>query len=213
MTKPFSAFAILLLTAATGGAAVSPDLAEYARKFEQFPATKGQGSESERLQKLFDLSWDYLMHASPEFATFVGYPGLNDRWSDASFENIEHGRATSRKILEALLSVDRAQLGPAEQVNFDLARRRLEQGIAGDRFHREYLAVTQVGGVQQGIPQEKAKEIVKFIKDTKLKVQSSIQGDVVRVSGRDRDTLQEVIAALRDHDFGIDMEFTNYRSN
>jgi uncharacterized protein YajQ (UPF0234 family) len=67
--------------------------------------------------------------------------------------------------------------------------------------------------LQQGIPQEKAKEIVKLIKDTKLKVQASIQGDVVRVSGRDRDTLQDVIAALRDHDFGIDMQFTNYRSN
>ena len=67
--------------------------------------------------------------------------------------------------------------------------------------------------LQQGIPQEKAKEIVKFIKDTKLKVQSSIQGDAVRVAGRDRDALQEVIAALRDHDFGIDMQFTNNRSN
>jgi hypothetical protein len=54
---------------------------------------------------------------------------------------------------------------------------------------------------------------VEYIKDTKLKVQSSIQGDAVRVAGRDRDTLQEVIAALRDHDFGIDMQFTNYRSN
>lgn len=67
--------------------------------------------------------------------------------------------------------------------------------------------------LQQGIPQEKAKEIVKFIKDTKLKVQSSIQGDAVRVAGRDRDILQEVIAALRGHEFGIDMQFTNYRSN
>lgn len=67
--------------------------------------------------------------------------------------------------------------------------------------------------LQQGIPQEKAKEIVKFIKDTKLKVQASIQGDLVRVSGRDRDTLQEVIAALRRQDFAIDMQFTNYRSN
>ncbi len=67
--------------------------------------------------------------------------------------------------------------------------------------------------LQQGIPQEKAKEIVKFNKDTKLKVQSSIQGDAVRVAGRDRDILQEVIAALRGHEFGIDMQFTNYRSN
>src|SRR6266478_2509696 len=67
--------------------------------------------------------------------------------------------------------------------------------------------------IQQGIPQEKAKEIVKFIKDSKVKVQAAIQGDVVRVTGRDRDTLQEVIAKLKDKDFGIHMQFTNYRSN
>lgn len=67
--------------------------------------------------------------------------------------------------------------------------------------------------LQQGIPQEKAKEIVKLIKDSKLRVQASIQADLVRVAGKDRDILQEVIAALRAHDFGIDMQFTNYRSN
>ena len=67
--------------------------------------------------------------------------------------------------------------------------------------------------IQQGIPQEKAKDIVKLIKDSKVKVQASIQGDTVRVSGRDRDTLQEVIAALKAKDFGINMQFTNYRSN
>ena len=67
--------------------------------------------------------------------------------------------------------------------------------------------------LQQGIPQEKSKEIVRLIKDRKFKVQASIQGDYVRVAGKDRDTLQEVIAALRQEDFGIDMQFTNYRSN
>jgi len=67
--------------------------------------------------------------------------------------------------------------------------------------------------MQQGIPIEKAREIVKTIKDTKKKVNASIQGDLVRVSSKDRDTLQEIIAALRQHDFGIDMQFTNYRSN
>jgi hypothetical protein len=82
---------------------------------------------------------------------------------------------------------------------------KIEQALGG--------TVRQRIALQQGIPQEKAKEIVKFIKDTKLKVQSSIQGDMVRVTGRDRDTLQQVIAALRDQDFGIDMQFTNYRSN
>jgi hypothetical protein len=67
--------------------------------------------------------------------------------------------------------------------------------------------------LQQGIPIEKAREIVKKIKDSKLKVQASIQGDFVRVSSRDRDTLQQVIALLRGADFGIDMQFTNYRTN
>ena len=67
--------------------------------------------------------------------------------------------------------------------------------------------------LQQGIPIEKAREIVKTIKDSKLKVQAAIQSDTVRVSGKDRDTLQQVIALLKNRDFGIDMQFTNYRSN
>jgi uncharacterized protein YajQ (UPF0234 family) len=73
--------------------------------------------------------------------------------------------------------------------------------------------VRQTVKIQQGIPIEKAKEVVKFIKDAKFKVQASIQGETVRVSGKDRDTLQEVIAKLKAKDFGIDMQFDNYRSN
>jgi uncharacterized protein YajQ (UPF0234 family) len=74
-------------------------------------------------------------------------------------------------------------------------------------------SVRQRAQIQEGIPQEKAKEVVKFIKDSKAKVQASIQSDVVRVSGKDRDTLQDIIAKLKEKDFGIHMQFTNYRSN
>lgn len=73
--------------------------------------------------------------------------------------------------------------------------------------------VRQEVTLQQGIPIEKSREIVKKIKDSKLKVQAAIQGDLVRVSGKDRDTLQSVIKLLRDSDFGIDMQFINYRTN
>lgn len=73
--------------------------------------------------------------------------------------------------------------------------------------------VRQLVKVQQGIPIEKAKEVVKFIKDSKLKVQASIQGETVRISGKDRDTLQDVIGKLKAKDFGIDMQFDNYRTN
>jgi uncharacterized protein YajQ (UPF0234 family) len=73
--------------------------------------------------------------------------------------------------------------------------------------------VRQRVAIQQGIPQEKAKEIVRFIKDSKAKVQAAIQGDVVRITGKDRDTLQDVIAKLKAKDFDINMQFTNYRTN
>ena len=74
-------------------------------------------------------------------------------------------------------------------------------------------SVKQEVTLTSGIPTEKAKDIVKKIKDSKLKVQASIQGDFVRIAGKDRDTLQQAIQLLRGSDFGIDMQFINYRTN
>jgi uncharacterized protein YajQ (UPF0234 family) len=71
--------------------------------------------------------------------------------------------------------------------------------------------VRQAAKIQQGIPSEKAKEIVRTIKDRKLKVQAAIQADQVRVSGRNKDDLQEAIALLKGGDFGLPLQFTNYR--
>jgi uncharacterized protein YajQ (UPF0234 family) len=72
-------------------------------------------------------------------------------------------------------------------------------------------SVRQVVKVQQGIPSEKARAIVRTIKDRKLKVQAAIQADQVRVSGRNKDDLQTVIALLRAEDYGLPLQFTNYR--
>src|SRR6266540_5368638 len=72
-------------------------------------------------------------------------------------------------------------------------------------------AVRQKIELQQGIPTDKAREIVKLIKEMKLKVQASIQEDQVRVSGKARDDLQTIIAMLRDKDLGIALQFVNYR--
>jgi cyclic-di-GMP-binding protein len=66
--------------------------------------------------------------------------------------------------------------------------------------------------IQSGIPIEKCKEIVKTLKDSKIKVQGSIQGDLVRVSGKSRDLLQEAIQLLKSSDYGLDLQFTNYRT-
>ncbi len=74
-------------------------------------------------------------------------------------------------------------------------------------------SVRQKISLQQGIPIEKAKEIVRLIKEAKKRAQASIQGDVVRVSSKDRDELQSIIAMLRARDLGLDLQFTNYRTN
>jgi uncharacterized protein YajQ (UPF0234 family) len=84
-----------------------------------------------------------------------------------------------------------------------LTYQKVEQALGG--------TVRQKISLQEGIPQEKAKEIVKEIKGTKIKVQAQIQGDQLRVIGKNKDDLQEVIKFLKGKDFGIDMQFTNYR--
>ncbi len=83
----------------------------------------------------------------------------------------------------------------------------------------DYGKVQQAGGdtvrqevkLIQGLAQDKAKQIIKVLKDSKMKVSSSIQGDQVRVTGKDKDDLQAVIALLRQEDFGIDLQYINYR--
>ena len=72
--------------------------------------------------------------------------------------------------------------------------------------------VRQEVKILQGLPAEKAKAMVKAIKDAKLKVQAAIQGDQLRVSGKNKDDLQECIALLKKNDQGLDLQFTNYRN-
>jgi cyclic-di-GMP-binding protein len=123
---------------------------------------------------------------------------------------------TQEKDAIVMQSIDEFKL---KAVNEILQQKLVKRGVSLKGL--TYSAVeSALGGtarqritMQQGIPIEKAKDIVKLIKDSKKKAQASIQGDLVRVSSKDRDTLQEIIALLRSKDFGIDMQFTNYRSN
>jgi len=115
-----------------------------------------------------------------------------------------------------LHSSDEFKLKAVKEV---LEQRLVKRGVPLKGLN--YVAVEVAAGstvkqritLQQGIPIEKAREIVKLIKNVKKKVNASIQGDLVRISGKDRDTLQEIIALLRQQDFGIDMQFTNYRTS
>ncbi|MGI9064317.1 MAG: YajQ family cyclic di-GMP-binding protein [Pseudonocardiaceae bacterium] len=93
----------------------------------------------------------------------------------------------------------------------------VKRGISLKSFEVEHPALSgkvyrTTGTVLQGISQDKAKEIAKAVRDEKLKgVQAQIQGDQLRVSGKKRDDLQAVIALLKNRDFGVALQFTNYR--
>lgn len=118
------------------------------------------------------------------------------------------------KIL--LASADEYKL---KSVNEILGQKLVKRGVPlkglqyGTITPASHSSVRQEITLQQGISTEKARDIIKVIKDSKLKVQSTIQSDAVRISSKDRDTLQQLMAILRGKDFGIDMQFTNYRSN
>ena len=119
---------------------------------------------------------------------------------------------------------DAIQLASANEYNLEAVKDILSQKLVKRGVSLKNLtwgkvepaagqSVRQKVTLQQGIPIEKAKEIVKLVKDSKKKVQASIQGDSVRISGKDRDDLQAIIALLRGRDMGIELQFTNYRTN
>ena len=87
--------------------------------------------------------------------------------------------------------------------------KNLNRGVAQPAANS---TVRQEVALQQGIPTDKAKDIVRFLKDSKLKkVQASIQGDQVRIASASKDDLQEVMRLLREQDFGMALQFSNYR--
>jgi cyclic-di-GMP-binding protein len=130
-----------------------------------------------------------------------------------SKSNIELNEKDNKVVLSSL---DEFKLkAVVDLLESKLVRRKVPlKGLTyGEVIPAAGSTVRQEISLQQGIPIEKAREIVKKIKDSKLKVQASIQGDFVRVASRDRDILQQVIKLLRETDFGIDTQFTNYRTN
>ena len=142
-----------------------------------------------------------LQQAMKEIATRFDLKGSG---SNASLEAQQIVLASSEEYkLGAVRDVVEVRLVKRKVPLKALSWGRIEESLGG--------AVRQKGDLQKGIPTEKAREIVKRIKRQKLKVQASINGDQVRVSGKKKDHLQSVMQTLKEADFGIDMQFTNYR--
>jgi len=100
-----------------------------------------------------------------------------------------------------------------------LSQKLVKRGVSLKNIEYEKIepaansSVRQKIKLKQGVNSDAAKKIVALIKDCKLKAQASIQGDTVRVVSKDRDILQQIMSKLRSGDFGVELQFTNYRSN
>jgi cyclic-di-GMP-binding protein len=144
-----------------------------------------------------------VQQASKEIATRFDFRGSKSKveWNE-------------KELQLTLTSDDEHKLKSVVDI---LETRLVKRGIAVKSLDFQKIepaantTVRQLVKIQQGISSEKAKEIVKAIKDRKLKVQASIQADQVRVSGRAKDDLQEVQTLLRGRDFGVPLQFANYR--
>ena len=138
---------------------------DFSARAKALIANKEALGDSDRLHRLFEFSWEHTMKESPEFATSIGYPGQNDRWTDISFEAIERRKATDKLDLEAIKSIDRAKLKEGDAISYDLYRRNAEFSVEGQQFPFELLQVNQMGGVQQNVAQVISATTFKTTKD------------------------------------------------
>ena len=127
--------------------------AESREPYQQLIANGDHLSDTERLRRLFQIDWERGIRESPESATDLGYPGLDDRWTDMSEGAIEQRKSEIQWPLDVLNTIRRDGLTPADQLSYDLFRRDAEFSLQNNRFPGEVLAVNQLGGVQQDIPQ------------------------------------------------------------
>ena len=142
-----------------------------------------------------------LNTAAKEVAQRYDFRGTN-----STLERTPEGivlRSSDEPHLEAALTVLRERMAKRNVSQRCLDPQPLEQAAA--------KTVRQLVLIKQGIETEMAKKMVKRLKDAKMKVQASIQGDELRVSGKNRDDLQAAIALLRREDFGVDLQFVNFR--
>ena len=146
-------FLLFLLLAVPALASEATDArAEWSRFLDEFPSTKGKMSETERINTLYERQWQWALREFPEMSTGLGVPGRNHLWSDPSLAAMKARRALDPKVLKALESVDRSKLEGKDRVHYDLALRRMRADMEGQRFPAEYLSVSQLGGIQQGVP-------------------------------------------------------------
>lgn len=142
---------ILLLTAMSAQSIAA--LSDYQARLDLVTEENGYASQDERLAALMDLVYDYQMTQYPEAATWLGYAGQNDRWTDYSPEAIEQRNRDSRTLLKAVETISVDSLGESAILDFQLFHKDLSANVAAQAFPDELMPINQMGGVQQDLAQ------------------------------------------------------------
>jgi len=120
-------------------------------RMQEFSGDKTGLSDSERFKEIVDMTYDYTMLSHPEYATYLGDPRGQDRWTDNSEIATRQREQDGKTLLAALANINRDALSATEKVNYDLLYDIQERDIEGQQFPDEYLPLNQMGGVQQDI--------------------------------------------------------------
>jgi len=142
---------ILLLTAMSAQSIAA--LSDYQARLDLVTEENGYASQDERLAALMDLVYDYQMTQYPEAATWLGYAGQNDRWTDYSPEAIEQRNRDSHTLLKAVETISVDSLGESAILDFQLFHKDLSANVAAQAFPDELMPINQMGGVQQDLAQ------------------------------------------------------------
>ncbi len=170
--KAWTAALAALLIAGAAAASELPDApyhAQYAQVLDELSAGAAQGGSrikrmigflgagrgardpEQVLERLLQAHWEWMMRISPEWATFVGYPGQSARWSDPRVAAVDAFQALQKRTLDVARSIDREALSPAQQLNLDLFLYETEIDVAGHDFPGELLQVNPMYGIHSGL--------------------------------------------------------------
>jgi len=147
----FALFLLILLVTPLANADYQDEIKALTYRMQALSGSETGLSDTERFQEIIAITYDYSMLSYPEFATFLGDPRGQDRWSDQSEATIRQRKQDAKTLLAALENINREALSASDQVNYDLMYDRRKLDIEGQRFPTEFMPLNQMGGVQQDI--------------------------------------------------------------
>ena len=185
--------AILLLTAMSAQSIAA--LSDYQARLDLVTEENGYASQDERLAALMDLVYDYQMTQYPEAATWLGYAGQNDRWTDYSPEAIEQRNRDSRTLLKAVETISVDSLGESAILDFQLFHKDLSANVAAQAFPDELMPINQMGGVQQDLAQ-----MISLMPSRKL---TDYRDIIARLESADSLIMQTIVLMKQELEAGI----------